>query len=101
MSIIHLGNEDFEQLVKEGVVIIDFYAEWCGPCKMLGPMLETFSSQRSDVKVIKIDIDQHEDMARAFGIMSVPTLMLYKNGAVVSTRQGFQTVDMLNEWVNN
>ena len=98
MSLIHYNNEDFDLLTKEGIVLIDFYATWCGPCKMLGPVLEQYSNS-TDIKVIKVDVDQAEELAMRYGIMTVPTLMLYKNGVVTSVKQGFQTKDMLDKWI--
>lgn len=101
MSVIHVKEQDFDELVKEGTVLVDFYADWCGPCKMLGPIIETFANERVDVKVVKINVDEKEDLAARFNVISIPTLMLFKNGTMVSERKGFQTADMLNEWVNS
>ena len=72
MEIIHLKNEDFNELIKEKV-LVDFYANWCGPCKMIAPELERVES---DIKVIKVDVDEYEDLAKKYGIMSIPTLIL-------------------------
>jgi thioredoxin 1 len=100
MSIIHFTKENYEELVGNGIVLVDFYAEWCGPCKMLAPALEALSKQREDIKIIKVNVDEQEDLAYHFGIMSVPTIYLYKDGAIVSKRSGFHTLDMLLEWIN-
>jgi thioredoxin 1 len=100
MSVIHIEKQNYDELIKEGIVLVDFYAEWCGPCKMLAPALEALSNQRGGIKVVKVDVDEQSDLARHFGIMSVPTLFLYKNGVVVAQRSGFQTLDMLNDWIN-
>ncbi len=101
MKILNLEKENFDELVSSGVVLVDFYADWCGPCKMLGPILEAFSSSRNDVRIIKVNVDQHEAIAQKFGIMSIPTLMLFKGGSMVSSKQGFHTIEMLNEWIDN
>lgn len=101
MAVTNVNKQEFETLTKEGVVLVDFYADWCGPCKMLAPMLDTLSSQREDVKVLKVNVDTEGELAQSFGIMSVPTLLLYKDGEVVSKKSGFHTVDMLNEWINS
>ncbi len=79
-------NENLEELVKEGIHIVDFYAEWCGPCQMLGPVLESLDN----VDVIKIDTDIHESLAQSFGIMSVPTLLFYKDGTIIRKEIGFK-----------
>lgn len=99
MSVIHLEKQNYEELIKEGIVLVDFYAEWCGPCKMLAPALEGVANQR-DVSVVKVNVDEQEEIARRFGIMSVPTLFVYKNGQIVAQKSGFQTIDMLNEWID-
>ena len=101
MSLMHMENENYDEMVKQGLVLVDFYAEWCGPCKMLAPMLEALSDQRSNLKIIKINVDKREDIARRFGIMSVPTLYIYKEGLLVSEKKGFQTIEMLNEWMDS
>ena len=96
---ITVGNKDnFDSLVSDGVVIVDFYANWCGPCKMLAPVLEEVSSSLN-IKIVKIDCDREEDLARRFGIMSIPTLLLYKNGNLVSTKNGYLPMPLLEAWI--
>lgn len=92
-------NEFLEQ-VKEGVTVVDFYATWCGPCKMLSPVLEELEEDRSDFKVVKIDVDKEESLAREFGIMSVPTLILFKDGKEISKKVGFMPKELLSSWIN-
>ncbi len=99
MNVIHVKEQNFDELVKEGIVLVDFYADWCGPCKMLGPIIETFANERADVKVIKINVDEREELAGHFNVISIPTLMLFKDGVMISERKGFHTADMLNEWI--
>lgn len=101
MNIVHLKEQNYNDLIKEGIVLVDFYAEWCGPCKMLAPALEALSNERTDIKIIKVDVDEQEALARYFGIMSVPTMHLYKDGSLVEERRGYHTLDMLKEWVND
>lgn len=95
--ILHLKNENLKEEIKEGKVILDFYATWCGPCKMLSPMLESIANERSEIKVIKIDIDEHEDIAREYGIMSVPTLIYFNNGKEISKTNGFLPKEVILE----
>ena len=97
--LLHLENEDFNEEVKEGVVLVDFFATWCGPCKMLGPVLEEIAKEQTDLKIVKVDVDQHESLAQQFGIMSVPTLVLYKDGRPVKRMSGFMPKDALLEWI--
>lgn len=92
----HLENEKIEDLVKDGIVLVDFYAEWCGPCKMLAPILDTL-----DVDVIKVDVDMHNELAIKNGVMSVPTVFIYKNGELNSKFIGFRTKEEIEEILKN
>lgn len=86
-----VNNDNFIGEVKNSdkVVIVDFFANWCGPCKMLTPILEELSDSMEDVEFAKVDIDQSLDIAREYNISSVPTMMIFKNGEVVDTIVGF------------
>ena len=87
MEIIHLENDkDFVELIKEDKILIDFFATWCGPCKMLSPILEKVES---NLKVVKVDVDEFEDLAREYGVMSIPTLVVLENGKEVNRHIGF------------
>jgi len=94
---IHLKNEDFNELIKEKT-IVDFYATWCGPCKMLGPVFEEVSKE-SDIKFIKVDIDEHEELCKEYKVMSVPTLILFENGKEIKRNIGFIPKDKLQEFI--
>lgn len=94
---IHLENENFSELIKEKTVV-DFYATWCGPCKMLGPVFEEVSNE-SDIKFVKVDIDEHEDLCREYKVMSVPTLILFEDGKEVKRNIGFIPKDKLIEFI--
>ena len=93
-----LKDEKLEDLVKEGDVLVDFNATWCGPCRMLEPVLEEFSDSRGKVKVISVDVDQHDALAREYGIMSVPTLLVYRDGKLVKQNTGFVQLDEIESW---
>ena len=87
MEIIHLEKaEKFKDLIKADKILVDFFATWCGPCKMLGPVLEKASS---DIKVVKVDVDEFEELAREYGVMSIPTLVLIEKGKEVKRSVGF------------
>lgn len=96
MEIIHLTNENFEDLIKEKV-LVDFYANWCGPCKMIAPELERVESS---VKVVKVDVDEFEELSRTYGVMSIPTLILFENGKEVKRNIGFMDRDRIQKFVD-
>lgn len=97
----HINSRDeFEASVKEGLVLVDFFATWCGPCKMLSPVLEEVANERNDVIVLKIDVDEVGDVAAQYGIQAIPTLILFKNGQQVDKRMGYQNKNQLLAFIN-
>ena len=90
MELKHLNKDEFEQAVNAGdeLVVVDFFATWCGPCKMLGPVIERAADKFSDVHFYKVDIDEEMDLAARFQVMSVPTLIYFKRGEVLSKSVG-------------
>ena len=96
MSVIHGNEKDFESLINKDLVLVDFFATWCGPCKMLGPVLESLEN----INVVKIDVDECPDLARKYGIMSVPTLMIFSNGELKNKQSGFMPKEALEEWIS-
>lgn len=94
MAITHITKENFREVIcGDKLVLVDFFATWCGPCKMLGPILEQISEERDDVIIAKCDIDECMDIAQEFGIMSVPTMILFKQGKDVAKEIGLKTKD--------
>lgn len=98
MEIINTAN--FDETIKEGVVLVDFFANWCGPCKMLAPILEQVAEELTDIKIVKVDVDESEELAMRFGIMSIPTMIIFKDGQPVKKAQGFQPKDTLISFIN-
>lgn len=97
--IIHLEEANkFEEEVKGELVLVDFYADWCGPCQMLAPELERLSEELG-VKVVKINVDEVSEVARRFRIMSIPTLLLYKNGEQVKRQSAYMPFEQLKEFI--
>lgn len=90
MSVITLTAENFEAEVlhSDKPVLVDFWADWCGPCRMLSPIVDEVASENSDIKVGKINIDQQPGLARQFSVMSIPTLLLFKDGAAAKRSVG-------------
>ena len=99
MEIIHANEENFNDLIMNGKVLVDFFATWCGPCKMLTPILEELASDRSDTKIVKVDVDECEGLARQFGVMSIPTLIQFDNGKIIDKKVGFQSKEEISDWL--
>ena len=83
-------NFDKEVMQAEGTVLIDFWAAWCGPCRMIAPAVEKIAEERPDVKVCKVNIDDEQELAIKYGVMSIPILMVVKNGEIVNTAVGLR-----------
>jgi len=90
MSILHVNQESFEKIIHESSkpVLVDFWATWCGPCRMLAPVLEEVAEERQDVTVCKVDVDEERELALEYGISSIPTLLVFKKGEVVKKSIG-------------
>lgn len=101
MSEVILTKDNFEDEVlnAKGTVLVDFFATWCGPCKMLAPVLEEFAKEHEDIKVCKIDVDEETPIAIKYGVASIPTLILFKDGEIVKQTLGYQTRDQLENFV--
>lgn len=93
MEIINESN--FNEVTASGVVLVDFFANWCGPCKMLAPVLEEVASERKDVKVVKVDVEQNPTLASKYGIQAIPNLVIFKDGKAVNQITGFTPKDAI------
>ena len=88
----YLENEKLDDLLTDDITLVDFYADWCGPCKMLGSVLEEL-----DKNIIKINVDTHQELAQSFGVMSIPTVIIYKNKKEVNKFIGFRSKEEIND----
>ncbi len=93
MAIIHTDTSssfESEVLNASGTVLVDFFATWCGPCKMLSPVLERVADKHSDIKVVKVDVDKAPDLASRYGVMGVPTMIVFKDGQISTKSVGYK-----------
>lgn len=99
---IKLTKDNFNDVVinSEKPVLIDFWATWCGPCKMIAPVIEQVAKEREDIKVCKVNVDEEEELAVKFGIQSIPTLVLVKNGSVAGKAVGYRDYNGVCEFID-
>ena len=97
MGLIHLNNETFDEIIKDGITVVDFYANWCGPCKVLSPTIEKLANEINEVKFVKVDVDKHDELARRYGIMSIPTLVFINNANVVNKHIGLISEEKIKD----
>lgn len=101
MAIIKADKDNFEQEIANGKVLVDFYADWCGPCQALSPILEMIDSEINDLKIIKVDVDANPDIASQYGVMSMPTLILMQNGQKIDQKLGLMPKEELSNWIQS
>lgn len=97
MSVIHVNQNNFhEEVIKsDRPVLLDFWAPWCGPCRMVSPLMEEIARERPDIKVVKVNIDEEQELAGQFQVMSIPTLMVIKNGRIANRTVGARPKEQL------
>lgn len=93
-----INDKEFYEIIKsDSVTLVDFWAPWCGPCKMLGPILEELDKELLNINFTKINVDEHQEAAGEYGIMSIPTILIVKNGEILEELSGFRPKDSLKE----
>lgn len=100
MALNHANDANFADLVSGGITLVDFWASWCGPCRMFGPIFEQVSNQIPDVNFVKFEIDESNRRTPAkYGIRSIPSVMAFKNGELVEARTGVMDPETLTDWI--
>lgn len=102
MAIINVTKDNFETevLKSDKPVLVDFYADWCGPCKTLAPILEEIAAERDDVKIVKLNVDEEQEITAKYGVRSMPTLVVFKEGTAVAGVAGARPKEQLNAWLD-
>lgn len=101
--LLHVGDNDFVTQVEneKGLVVVDFWATWCGPCKMISPIIQQLASEMPEVKFAKVEVDENPSAASKYRITSIPTIMIFKDGSVVETIVGFRPKQELEQSIRN
>lgn len=92
-----IDSKEFKEVIKDGKVVVDLFATWCGPCKMLSPILDEISEEITTTKFFKIDVDDNSDVAREYNVMSIPTVLIFENGDLINTIVGLRSREDLIE----
>lgn len=94
-----VNSVEFKEEIKSGVVVVDFFANWCGPCKMLAPIFEELGNEMDGVKFVKVDVDQSPDVAMTYKVASIPTVIVFKDGEKVASNVGFIPKEQIKQMV--
>jgi thioredoxin 1 len=98
--VVYATDATISEEIKAGVSVVDFYADWCGPCKMIAPILEQLGEERQDFKIVKIDVDANQQSAMQYGVRNIPTLLIVKDGVEIHRQVGFVPKPKLVELIN-
>ena len=99
-NVMEISGAQLEELIKKGPVVCDFWASWCGPCRMVSPIIDEIAEETTDKKVCKINVDEQPELAQAFGVMSIPTLVVMKDGEVVGQSVGVKSKEAILHMLN-
>ena len=96
----YINKDEFNEEIEGNKVLVDFYATWCGPCKMLGLVLEKFDEEEV-IPILKLDVDEEKEVAEKYKVFTIPTLIVFENGKEIKRKVGYQNLDELRKWVND
>lgn len=96
-----VNEKEFDEIIKSGITLVDFYADWCGPCKMLGPILESLDEEYSDINFVKVNCDNDIAIADKFGILSIPAVFIIKDGEVIANTLGYHGKEDMKKFIDN
>ena len=99
MAINHGNEQNFDILTSNGLVLVDFFANWCGPCRMLSSQLEDLDNNRSELKIVKVNVDENHELSKKYGIMSIPALLLFKDGKLLDSKLGYMPKELIEKWI--
>ena len=92
-----ISDKEFDEVIKSGKVLVDFYAEWCGPCKMLSPIVDELSEELKEVSFYKLNVDESDEVVRKYSVMSIPTLLVFNDGELIKSSVGFKNKEEVKE----
>ena len=101
VAVLNVNEENFKKEIESGLVLVDFYADWCGPCKMLAPVLDELAGEVDGLKVVKVNVDESRAIAAEYKVSSIPNLTLIKDGVTVSQEMGFKPKEILKAWIES
>lgn len=99
MSVVEIKEKEFNEKIKGKKVVVDCFATWCGPCRMLSPIVDEVAKENSDIEFYKLDVDDAENISREYGIMSIPTILVFEEGKLKNTHVGFMSKEDLEEFI--
>lgn len=97
----YLEKNNFNEEIKAGKVLVDFYADWCGPCRMLSPIIEEIAKENDEYEFVKVNVDDCPEVSRKYGVMSIPTLIVFENGVEKKKTLGFHSLDEVKEFLKD
>ena len=99
MSVIYSKTETFKKDIEKGLVLVDFYADWCGPCQIVGPTIDKLAEEKDLATFVKVNVDDAQDIAGEYGVMSIPTLIAFKDGEKVDQKVGVVSAEDITSWL--